>query len=63
MPLTSKPAIGNGFLMAKERLGTEVAYLESQQQGDYEPNIREFLDLGYDLIVTVGFMRGRNRRG
>jgi basic membrane protein A len=48
----------NGFLMAKERLGTEVAYLESQQQADYEPNIREFLDLGYDLIITVGFMLG-----
>ncbi len=46
----------NGFLMAKERLGTEVAYLESQEQADYEPNIKEFLQQDYDLIVGIGWM-------
>jgi len=48
----------NGFLLAKERLGTQVAYLESQEQADYEPNIREFLQQDYNLIVGIGFMLG-----
>jgi basic membrane protein A len=48
----------NGFLLSKERLGTEVAYLESQEQADYEPNIREFLQQDFDLIIGIGFMLG-----
>lgn len=48
----------NGFLRAKERLGCQVAYLESNQQSDYEPNIGQFLQQKYDLIVTVGFLLG-----
>jgi basic membrane protein A len=47
-----------GFQMANERLGTQVAYLESQEQADYEPNIREFIQQGYDLIIGIGFMLG-----
>jgi basic membrane protein A len=39
-------------------LGVEGQYLESQQQTDYEANIKEFLDQDYALIVTVGFLLG-----
>jgi basic membrane protein A len=39
-------------------LGVEGKYLESQQQTDYETNIREFLDQKYDLIITVGYLLG-----
>ena len=48
----------NGAQLANERLGCPIAYLESQEMADYEPNINEFLGQGYDLIVTVGFMLG-----
>jgi basic membrane protein A len=37
-------------------LGIEGKYLESQQQTDYERNIKEFMDQDYDLIITVGFL-------
>ncbi len=46
----------NGMLIAKEKLGVEVQYLESQQQTDYEKNIKEFISQGYDGIITVGFL-------
>ncbi len=47
-----------GVTDAQNELGVEGKYLESQQQTDYETNIREFLDQKYDLIVTVGFLLG-----
>ena len=49
-----------GMEMAKEELGVEVAYLESQQQTDYAVNITQFLDQDYDMIVTVGFLLGED---
>jgi peptide/nickel transport system substrate-binding protein len=45
-----------GMETAEEELGVEVAYLESQQQTDYAPNITQFIDQGYEMIVTVGFL-------
>ncbi len=33
-------------------------YLESQQQTDYEKNIKAFLDEGCNVIITVGFLLG-----
>lgn len=45
-----------GVEMAKKELGVQGDYLESQQQTDYAPNITQFVNQGYDLIVTVGFM-------
>ena len=45
-----------GMLVAQDRLGVEVAYLESQQQTDYAANLQQFVDQGYDMIVTVGFL-------
>lgn len=43
---------------AVENLGIEGAFLESQQQTDYETNINAFVAEGCDLIVTVGFLLG-----
>jgi basic membrane protein A len=48
----------DGMKRAEEELGIEVSYLESQQQTDYAVNITQFLDQGYDIIVTVGFLLG-----
>ena len=50
----------HGMELAKEELGAEVAYLESQQQTDYAVNITQFLDQDYDMIVTVGFLLGED---
>ncbi len=38
--------------------GIEGKYLESQQQTDYEKNLKAFIDEGCDLIVPVGFLLG-----
>ncbi|MCJ7550971.1 MAG: BMP family ABC transporter substrate-binding protein, partial [Anaerolineae bacterium] len=45
-----------GVEMAEEEFGVQGDYLESQQQTDYAPNITQFVNQGYDLIVTVGFL-------
>jgi peptide/nickel transport system substrate-binding protein len=50
----------HGLELAEEQLGVEVAYLESQGQTDYGPNIIQFLDQDYDIIVTVGFLLGED---
>jgi basic membrane lipoprotein Med (substrate-binding protein (PBP1-ABC) superfamily)/ABC-type branched-subunit amino acid transport system substrate-binding protein len=38
--------------------GVAAQFLESQAQADYENNITEFAEQGYDMIVTVGFLLG-----
>lgn len=45
-----------GMEMAEEELGVTVNFLESQQQTDYAPNITQFLEQDYNVIVTVGFL-------
>jgi basic membrane lipoprotein Med (substrate-binding protein (PBP1-ABC) superfamily)/ABC-type branched-subunit amino acid transport system substrate-binding protein len=47
-----------GFLDAQDYLGIKVTFLESQAQADYENNITEFAEQGYDMIITVGFLLG-----
>lgn len=47
-----------GMELARDELGVEIAYLESQQPTDYAPHITQFLNQGYDMIVTVGFLLG-----
>lgn len=47
-----------GMQDAEAELGIEIAYLESQQQTDYERNINAFIDEGCDIIITVGFLLG-----
>ena len=39
-----------------ENPAIEVAYLESKTDADYAANLETFVDEGYDLIVSVGFM-------
>ncbi|MGC9347139.1 MAG: BMP family lipoprotein [Anaerolineae bacterium] len=45
-----------GIERAEEELGIQGDYLESQQQTDYAPNITQFINQGYDLLITVGFL-------
>lgn len=45
-----------GLQLAQEELGIEVNYLESQTDADYAANIETFVDEGYDLIISVGYM-------
>jgi basic membrane protein A len=47
-----------GIQDAEAGLGVEGAFLESQQQTDYEVNINAFVEEGCDLIITVGFLLG-----
>ena len=42
--------------------GWRNAYIETQQPTDYEKNVKQFIDKGYGMIVTVGFMMGRPPR-
>ncbi len=48
----------HGLEMAQEELGVQSQFIESQAQADYEKNITEFAEQGYDLIFTVGFLLG-----
>jgi len=50
----------HGMELARDELGIEVAYLESQQQTDYAANISQFIDQDYDIIITVGFLLGED---
>lgn len=45
-----------GMEIAEDELGITVDFLESGAPTDYVPNITEFLEAGYDMIVTVGFL-------
>lgn len=47
-----------GVTDAGDQLGVEAAFLESQAETDYIPNIQSFLDQGCGVIVTVGFLLG-----
>jgi basic membrane protein A len=47
-----------GLERAQAELGVEIAFLESQTEADYEPNIQQFIDRECDIIVTVGFLLG-----
>lgn len=43
---------------AKAVGATEIKYIETTDPKDYEKNIQQFADNGYNLIVTVGFAIG-----
>jgi len=47
-----------GLERAQEELGVQAQFIQSEAQADYEKNIVEFAEQGYDLIVTVGFLLG-----
>jgi len=48
----------DGLQRTQEELGVQAQFIESQAQADYEKNITEFAEQGYDLIITVGFLLG-----
>jgi len=45
-----------GLQRADEELAVCAQFIESQAQADYESNITELAEQGYDLIFTVGFL-------
>ena len=47
-----------GLEMSEGELGICAQFIESQAQADYEKNITEFAEQGYDLIITVGYLLG-----
>jgi basic membrane protein A len=47
-----------GVEKAQKDLGIQGKYLQSRQQTDYDRNITTFVQEGYPLIVTVGFLLG-----
>jgi len=47
-----------GLEDAEAELGVCSQFIESQAQADYERNITEFAEQGYELIITVGFLLG-----
>lgn len=47
-----------GLLRAAEEFSLDNAFIETQQPTDYEKNVQQFVDEGFDQIVTVGFMMG-----
>ncbi|MCC9076913.1 BMP family ABC transporter substrate-binding protein [Litorilinea aerophila] len=51
-----------GVVQAAQQLGLEenvdYKYIETQDAKDYADNIQQFIDAGYQVIVTVGFALG-----
>ena len=43
-------------LQALDKNVFEVKYLESKTDADYQTNINTFIDEGYDLVISVGYM-------
>lgn len=44
-----------GLQRAQKELGIQASYLESHTDADYKPNIENFIDEDYDLIICVGY--------
>ena len=47
-----------GVQQAEKELGAIIKYIETTDSKDYDKNIAQFGDAGYDVIVTVGFALG-----
>ncbi|MEA2576179.1 MAG: basic rane protein [Chloroflexia bacterium] len=47
-----------GVEKAGKDLGLETNYIETSDPKDYDKNIQQFVDQGYDVVVTVGFALG-----
>jgi basic membrane protein A len=45
-----------GLQMAEEEFGMEIKVLESNEIADYQPNIDQLANAGYNVIFTVGFL-------
>ena len=44
-----------GLQRAQKELGIQAKYLESKTDADYIPNIENFVDDDYDLIICIGY--------
>jgi basic membrane protein A and related proteins len=51
-----------GMMRAAEEFGLETAFIETAQPTDYDKNLEQFAQEGFDMIVTVGFMMGEEPR-
>lgn len=51
-----------GVQRAVRDFGVEAKAIESKQPTDYIKNIQTFVNEGYDLIITVGFLMGDDTR-
>ena len=47
-----------GLTRAEQELGIEIAFIETQAPTDYDKNLQQFADQGFDLIIGVGFLMG-----
>ncbi len=47
-----------GVQQAEKELGALIQYIETTDSKDYDKNIAQFADAGFDVIVTVGFALG-----
>jgi basic membrane protein A len=47
-----------GMMQAADEFSLGNAFIETQQPTDYDKNVEQFVDEGYNMIVTVGFMMG-----
>ena len=47
-----------GMMQAVDEYGLDTAFIETQQPTDYDKNVEQLVDEGFDQIVTVGFMMG-----
>jgi len=47
-----------GLERSKTEFGTDVSYLESKQEADYEVNLETLVDEENDLVWGIGFMMG-----
>jgi basic membrane protein A len=47
-----------GVQAFSDSTGAEIKYIETKDSKDYEDNMQQFIDEGYDVIVTVGFALG-----
>ncbi len=45
-----------GLKRAERELGVEIRAIESSEIADYEPNIDQLANAGFDVIFTVGFL-------
>lgn len=44
-----------GLQRAEKELGIQVSYLESHTDADYKPNIENYIDEEYDMIICIGY--------
>lgn len=44
-----------GLQMAQQQLGVQIKYIQTTDAKDFDKNIAQFADAGYDVVVVAGF--------